>query len=101
MEMPNDIFEAALSLIPVQKAPHYAWDLHKNSAKRNLKAKMYLNRVKASLEAELIDKLLSSLDIPDKEIDKLWSDEIEDRINAYENGEIKSVSLEKVLEKYR
>jgi hypothetical protein len=41
------------------------------------------------------------LDIPDKEIDKLWSDEVKDRIKAYENGEIKFVSLEMVPEKYR
>jgi hypothetical protein len=41
------------------------------------------------------------LDEPDKEIDELWTREAEGRIDAYEGGEIKAVSLEKVLEKYK
>ena len=52
-------------------------------------------------KAELIDQLLSSIDKPDREIDQLWAKEAECRINAYERGQIKAVSLEKVLEKYR
>ena len=52
-------------------------------------------------KAELIDKLLSSLDMPDKEIDELWAEEAESRIDAYEQGKIRAVSLEKVLEKYK
>ena len=57
--------------------------------------------LKPSQKAELIDKLLSSLDNPDKKIDDLWAKEAESRIDAYERGQIKAVSLEKVLEKYR
>jgi len=52
-------------------------------------------------KAELIDKLLSSLDKPDKDIDELWAKEAESRIDAYETGKIRAVDLEKVLEKYR
>jgi putative addiction module component (TIGR02574 family) len=52
-------------------------------------------------KAELIDKLLSSLDESDKEIDKIWAKEAESRIDAYEGGETKAISLEEVLEKYR
>ncbi len=52
-------------------------------------------------KAELIDKLISSLDEPDKEIEKLWAKEAESRIDAYEQGEIKSLSLRDVLEKYK
>jgi putative addiction module component (TIGR02574 family) len=52
-------------------------------------------------KAELIDKLISSLDEPDKEIEKLWAKEAESRIDAYEQGEIKSLSLREVLEKYK
>jgi len=52
-------------------------------------------------KAQLIDKLISSLDKPDKEIDKLWVNEAEDRIDAYDQGKLKAVSLEKVLQKYR
>jgi len=57
--------------------------------------------LKPAEKAELIDKLLSSLDKPDPEIDKLWAEEAENRIDAYERGEIKAVALEKVLERYR
>ncbi len=50
-------------------------------------------------KAELIDKLLSSLDNPDKELDDLWGKEAEDRIEAYEQGKIKALTLKEVLEK--
>jgi len=51
-------------------------------------------------KAQLIDKLLSSLNKPDKDIDALWAEEAEDRIVAYDQGKLKSVSLEQVLQKY-
>jgi putative addiction module component (TIGR02574 family) len=54
-----------------------------------------------SEKAQLIDKLILSLDKPDKEIDKLWSIEAENRIDAYDKKKIKAISLEKVLQKYR
>ena len=57
--------------------------------------------LKPSQKAELIDKLLSILDKPDREIDELWAKEAEDRIDAYDRGKIKAVPLEKVLEKYK
>jgi putative addiction module component (TIGR02574 family) len=51
--------------------------------------------------AELIDKLLVSLDKSDHEIEKQWAKEAEVRIDAYDKGKIKSISLEEVLKKYR
>ena len=54
-----------------------------------------------SEKAQLIDKLISSLDKSDREIDELWAKEAEDRIEAYNAGKLKAVSLEKVLQKYR
>jgi len=57
--------------------------------------------LKPSQKAELIDKLISSLDRPDNELDELWAKEVEDRIDAYDQGKIKAISLEKVLQKYR
>ena len=57
--------------------------------------------LKPAEKAKLIDKLLSSLDKPDAEIEELWAKEAENRIDAYERGEIKAVTLEKVLEKYK
>ena len=52
-------------------------------------------------KARLVDQLLSSLDEPDEAIDALWRKEVEDRIQAYQTGKLKSVSLSDVLEKYR
>ena len=57
--------------------------------------------LKPSEKAQLIDKLIYSLDKSDKEIDKLWAKEVEDRIDAYDKGKINAISLEKVLNKYR
>jgi len=57
--------------------------------------------LKPSEKAQLIDKLISSLDKPDREINELWAKEAEDRIDAYDQGKLKAVSLEKVLQKYR
>ena len=52
-------------------------------------------------KARLVDELLSSLDKPDEAIDALWRKEVEDRIQAYKAGNLRAVSLEQVLEKYR
>ena len=58
-------------------------------------------KLKPSDKAQLIDKLISSLDNSDREIDRLWAKEAENRIDAYDLGKIKAISLEKVLGKYR
>lgn len=52
-------------------------------------------------KAELVDRLLSSLDKSDREIDELWAKEAESRIDAYEKGKLRAISLEKILEKYK
>jgi len=51
-------------------------------------------------KAFMIDELLKSLDEPDEEIDKLWKQESEARIDAYEKGQLKSMSAEEVFSKY-
>ena len=51
-------------------------------------------------KAKLVDQLIAILNEPDKDIDKLWAEEAEDRIDAYDRGEIKAVSLKEVLSKY-
>ena len=50
---------------------------------------------------ELVDDILTSIDEPDPTIDRLWAKEAEDRLAAYRRGEIKALSLEEVLAKYR
>jgi len=50
--------------------------------------------------AELIERLLSSIDSPDRQrIDALWAKEAEDRLDAYERGEIKTISAQRVFDK--
>ena len=68
------------------------------TAENLLKEALILNPFE---KAQLIDKLISSLDKADSEIDELWAKEAEDRIEAYNMGKIKAISLEKVLQKYR
>jgi putative addiction module component (TIGR02574 family) len=52
-------------------------------------------------KARIVDEILSSLNEPDEAIDALWRREVEDRIEAYDAGKLRSVSLEDVLAKYR
>ena len=49
----------------------------------------------------LVDELLLSLDIPTKEIDFLWAEEAEKRLQAYKKGEVKILSSQEVFSKYR
>jgi putative addiction module component (TIGR02574 family) len=51
--------------------------------------------------ASLADQILSSLDQPDEQIDNLWRREVEDRINAYKSGRMKSIAFKEVLSKYQ
>ena len=52
-------------------------------------------------KAELVDELLTSLDIPATQINREWATEAESRIDAFEGGKIKVLGIEEVLEKYR
>ena len=52
-------------------------------------------------KVQLIDELMQSLDIPNKELDKLWLEEAENRMTAYNNGEMKAVPAEEVFAKYK
>ena len=50
-------------------------------------------------KANIIDILLKSLDEPDAEMDKLWAEEAENRIDGYERGEVKSISSDEFFER--
>jgi putative addiction module component (TIGR02574 family) len=47
--------------------------------------------------AEFADALLSSLDRPDPAIDAMWAAEAEERIKAFDAGDIKAVYADEVL----
>lgn len=57
--------------------------------------------LKPQEQAELVDKLLNHLDSPDKAIDDLWKNESENRIDAYEQGNLKAVTLNEIIAKYK
>lgn len=53
----------------------------------------------AAERAELVDRLLTSLDTsPDTRIGRLWTQEAEDRLDAFERGEIRAVSAKDAFE---
>lgn len=54
----------------------------------------------ATERAAVAEELLSSLDKPDPEIDRVWAQEAEARIDAAGRGEVKTVSEEDVFDKY-
>ena len=52
-------------------------------------------------KAMLIEALIKSLDTPDEAIDDLWKKESESRIDAYEKGELKAVTVREAFAKYQ
>lgn len=50
---------------------------------------------------QLVDIILTQLDHPDDEVDKLWADEAKSRWSGYKEGKLESVSYSEVMEKYR
>jgi len=52
----------------------------------------------ADARLSLVEKLLTSLNLPiDKEIDRLWAEEAEQRVSQIEAGEVKLVPGEEVF----
>lgn len=50
--------------------------------------------------AQLIEDVLSSFEFTtQKDIDEVWTNEVEDRIDAYEQGKLKSKSAKEVFKK--
>jgi putative addiction module component (TIGR02574 family) len=49
----------------------------------------------------LVDTILTDLDKPDPEIDRVWAEEARERWAAYKAGKIPTVSYESVMAKYR
>ena len=58
-------------------------------------------KLSSSDRADVVEKLISSLDTPDPTIDSIWAKESDSRVEASERGEIESISAEKVFDKYQ
>ena len=56
----------------------------------------------SNLRAELVEKLIKSLNAPiQKEIDDLWAKEAERRVKEIESGEVELIDGEKVFQEVR
>lgn len=52
--------------------------------------------------AELVEQLLATFQTPpDPRIDELWAREAEDRLDAYDRGELTAVPADEVVERIR
>lgn len=49
----------------------------------------------------LVDEILTQLDKPDQELDRIWAEEARKRWNAYKAGKIETVSYEEIMSPYR
>ncbi len=50
---------------------------------------------------QLVDRILNSLNLFDGQVDTIWAQEAEDRIEAYERGMLSVVNEDDVFLKYR
>ncbi|MDI6744169.1 MAG: addiction module protein [Thermodesulfovibrionales bacterium] len=53
-----------------------------------------------STKLDLVDSILTQLDKPDPEIDRVWAEEARNRWKAYKSGKIGTVSYEQVMKKH-
>jgi putative addiction module component (TIGR02574 family) len=51
--------------------------------------------------ADLVERLLSSLDPVEPEIEKHWAKEVEDRIDALERDDLRTISAEEFFRPFR
>jgi putative addiction module component (TIGR02574 family) len=49
----------------------------------------------------LVDAILTELDKPDPEIDRIWAEQARNRWVAYKAGRVDTVSYDEVMAKYR
>ena len=49
---------------------------------------------------QIVEAILTDLDRPDPEIDRIWAEEARKRWDAYKTGRLKTVSYEEVMSKY-
>lgn len=56
------------------------------------------NAMKLSPQEKLlvVDSILKSLDEPDKEIEKIWVEESEKRLQLFRKGKLKGIPLEEI-----
>lgn len=53
--------------------------------------------LKVNERSQLVDELLKSLDKPDEEIDEIWAEEADKRLESYRKGELKAIPMENIF----
>jgi putative addiction module component (TIGR02574 family) len=69
-----------------------------------ISTEMLVEKIKSLSDLEklqLVDTLLTDLDKPDSELDRIWAEEARKRWQAYKAGRIPSLSYHEVMEKFR
>jgi len=54
-------------------------------------------KLRPTERAAVVEGLLKSLDIPDQEVDNIWADEAERRLEAYRSGKLAGIPMEKIF----
>lgn len=49
---------------------------------------------------ELVESLLKSLDAPNSELEGIWANEVESRVDAINSGQLETLPAKEVLGKY-
>lgn len=54
-------------------------------------------KLHSTQRAAVVEGILESLDIPDKEVDDIWAEEAEMRLTAYRQGKLKGIPMEEIF----
>jgi len=60
-----------------------------------------VSSLKSLDKLQLVEKILTSLNPIDRNIETIWANEAEDRLEAYDQGLLSTVSAKDVFEKYQ
>jgi putative addiction module component (TIGR02574 family) len=58
-------------------------------------------RLRPAERLQLIEMLIRSLNKPDEDIEKIWAEESEKRYKALEEGKVKTIALNEIIERYK
>lgn len=60
-----------------------------------------IRSLSATEKLDLVDSILTQLDRPDPEIDRIWAEEARKRWQAYKAGKLETVSYHDVMSRYK
>ncbi len=69
-------------------------------ATKNKELEAKIQALPDNAKLDLVDSILTQLDKPDPEIDRIWAEEARNRWKAYKAGKVATVSYEQVMKKH-